>query len=174
MHESMSSFEIYIVGGAGLFFLASGCLKLIVVRTGRPANAYMHALCVSNLCVCLRTFTLHALVCQVSCHECWVDHWAMRATSASTGDDRLLMSAPRGDVGGQQREAGSVPLGITTTPIDSDAGGRRHVAQGRCMQHDPHWVVDGVVVSRGDLGAVDLDGQRIAATVIGTTVAVLR
>jgi|EP01043_Picozoa_sp_COSAG02_P040786 hypothetical protein len=29
---SGSDLEIYIVGGAGLFFLASGCLKLIVVR----------------------------------------------------------------------------------------------------------------------------------------------
>lgn len=129
------------------------------------------------MCVCLRKFAPHALVCQVSCYECRVNYRAICATSPSAGDD-LLASAPRGDgshlVARQQREAAStVPLGITTLPIESDPGGRRHVAQGQCIQHDPQWVVQGVVVSRGDLGTFDLDGQHIA-TVIGTTVAALR
>lgn len=33
------SLEVYIVGGAGLFFLVSGCFKLIVVRTQRHPRA---------------------------------------------------------------------------------------------------------------------------------------
>lgn len=34
----MSDYEIYVVGGAGLFFLITGTIKLIVVRPARSRH----------------------------------------------------------------------------------------------------------------------------------------
>ncbi len=114
--------------------------------------------------------------CQVSCQECWEDCRRTRASAAPPADsDRLLTSAPRdvsGHLRGQQPETTTVALGIASPTVDPIT--HREVPQGQWTQHDPEWVVDGVVVSPEERGLGRLDGQPgVAATTTVATVAAI-
>ena len=91
----------------------------------------------------------------------------MRGTSAPrAAGDRLLTPAPRGDsghLGGQQRETGTVAMGIAAPTVGPNT--HREVPRGQWTPDDPEWVVDGVIVSAGERDTGGIDGQQLDLTV---------